>query len=193
MFDLKNAKDRLGIPSADTTKDAYITASIEASIAVAENYCKRYFMEKLETVEYVWVNAYTIQLLRYPVQSVHTLQVSGNSVPKYEVNKEAGLIIFNGRVSDKNIHIHVDAGYAVLPSDLELALWSIFDGVYAQVSSGGGGASTDGIDSVSITGVGTIRYKASGAAAAMAVKPGAGGAIPMLALNLLDNYKLEVC
>jgi len=44
MFDLANAKTRLGILPADATKDAFLQSSLDVALSFAETYCDRWFM-----------------------------------------------------------------------------------------------------------------------------------------------------
>ena len=200
-FDLAAAKTRLNITG--TTQDAVVQAALDASVSVCENYCKRKFMQASETNTFHWVDGVTLQFERFPINNVLAMRDTGKGTAAssltnskyYEVYNSAGQIRFNGHNFSKSLEVDTDAGYAVLPDDLELALWMVFDNVYNSMSNpGGGAASSGGIKSVSLVGVGTVNYdtNSSASAAAAASKPGAGGFIPLGALNLLDNYVLHV-
>ena len=80
----------------------------------------------------------------------------------------------------------------MLPADLELALWMIFDQVWATLPGGGAGTSAagQGIESITIPDVGTIRFGSGGASGAAG---GASGVLPLSSTTILNLYRLEVC
>ena len=189
-FDLAAAKTRLNI--TDTAQDVVIQAALDASVAVAESYCKRKFMRASETNVFHWVDGVTLQFERYPINNVLAIRDTGNGTATssmtnskyYEVYNSAGQIRFSGHIFSKSLEVDTDAGYAVLPADLELALWLIFDGVWKSLNSSGGSVSSGGIASISVPDVGTIRYD-TGSSSSGSTN---AGLIPATGIAILDNY-----
>ena len=184
MISIETLRVRAGLLATDTTKDAEINVAINAASAIAERYCNRKFAygEELET--YTHHRGPGFQAHRFPIINM----ISTGSDIVSHVDKNAGVIYFDGYNPDHEVTIHYEGGYTdgTLPADLELALLMMFDVTYASVS-GAGAVSTGGVESVSVTGVGTIRYS-TGAAATT----GAGiGGVPSTVLSLLDPYILR--
>ena len=188
-FDLAAAKTRLNI--TDTAQDVVIQAALDASVAVAESYCKRKFMRASETNVFHWVDGVTLQFERYPINNVLAIRDTGNGTATssmtnskyYEVYNSAGQIRFSGHIFSKSLEVDTDAGYAVLPADLELALWLIFDGVWNQLNNAGSG-NTGGIASISVPDVGKITYSTGSSSSGNTN----AGLIPATGIAILDNY-----
>ncbi len=182
-FDVASAKTRLGLPSGDTTRDAIITGALNAALAIAENYCDRKFLFKHEVATFTHHNGGRLQLKRYPLQKVdsvtygHTTgQGAVTAQPldrdKWHVHYDYGYLEkHNGGGNHHDIiEVAYSGGYKLLPADLELALWGIFDNVYASMTpaSAGGGVSAanmGGISSISLPDIGTISFGQGGATA----------------------------
>jgi hypothetical protein len=185
-FDLAGAKTRLNITG--TAQDVEIQAALNASLAIAEAYCKRKFSFAAEVAHYYHVSAGYLFVDRYPINAVTSVvRNNGQSDIKYKVNKSAGFLDLHGRYSDEEIQVTYSGGYATLPDDLIIALWGIFDGVWAS-SQGISGPSAGAIESVSLTGVGTVRMDTGGASAGAA----ASAAIPAMASAILSAYRREM-
>jgi hypothetical protein len=99
---------------------------------------------------------------RYPIDKINSSEnESGQAVTDnlYTVDQDAGLVRFAKGYPNQSFTVNYDGGYKVLPLDIELALWSIFDKIWAMTqSSTGGGVVVGGIESVAITGVGSVKY-----------------------------------
>ena len=185
-FDLAGAKTRLNITG--TTQDVEIQAALNASLAIAEAYCKRKFSFAAEIAHYYHVEAGYLFVDRYPINSVTSaVRNNGQSNIKYKVNKSAGFLDLHGRYSDEEIQVTYSGGYATLPDDLLVALWGIFDGVWAS-SQGSTGPAVGAIESVSLTGVGTVRMSTGGSTST----GGSSGAVPAMASAILSAYRREM-
>lgn len=189
-FDLTGARARLNIAAGDTSKDSQINMALDAALAIVENYLDRLLLQKQEAVEVIHQHGDTIQLHRFPIKNI----VSVTPSRKHQVHNAAGLIVFDKQHLDRNLKVVYVGGFSRLPADLELALWMVFDDMYALQTggSGGGGMAAGEISSISIPDVGTIRYATGGTTAA----GGAGGGdisdvIPDSALALLEPYRLK--
>lgn len=194
MFDTATAKTRLNITG--TLQDAAINASISTALAVAERYCDRQFAYATDTVKFYEFFGHIMFLPRYPVASV----ISVTGLPsKYYVNGRLGSIEFGGDVHVADATINYVGGYQVLPADLELALWLLFDDIWAITPGGGSGAGASGgsgsqISSISVPDVGTLRFdNGKSANAGAGANIGAVGIIPANAINLLEPYRRRTC
>jgi len=195
-FLLADAKTRLGILPGDFTRDVLLQAGLDAALALAETYCDRKFMFTAGEVEtFNFPFSASLQLHRFPLDKVTSVAPTGSGAlgtDSYQVAKLSGQVLSSGWFSAKQIDVTYDGGYKVLPPDLLLALWSIFDSVWAAMPSSGGVApSTQAVESVTIPDVGTVRF-ATGAAASSS-GGASGGFIPATAQALLSFYRLEVC
>ena len=184
-FDLTGAKQRLSIAVVDTSKDVEIQAALNASLAIAEAYCKRQFSFATEVAHYYHVESGYLFVPRYPINMVTSVvRSNGQSDIKFKVNKSAGFLDLHGRYTDEELQVSYSGGYVTLPDDLVIALWAIFDGIWGT-SQGSGGPTVGVIESVSLTGVGTVRMSTGGST----VSSGSSGAIPAMATAILSNYK----
>ena len=159
-FDLETAKNRLNI--TDASKDDEIKLAIDTSLAVAENYCDRKFLFSTEEEDFIFKTNESFALVRYPIDKINSTEnESGQPITDnfYEIDADAGLVRFEKGYPNQSFKVNYDGGYKVLPLDLELAFWSIFDKIWAMTqSSTGGGVVVGGIESVAITGVGSVKY-----------------------------------
>ena len=185
-FDLAGAKLRLNI--TDTTQDVEIQAALDAALSIAEAYCDRKFAYAAEEAHYYHVSAGYLFVPRYPIEQVVSVnRDSGQNNVKYKVNKSAGFLDLHGRYSDEELSVTYAGGYVTLPEDLILALWGIFDGVWSA-SQGNTGPAAGAIESVSLTGVGTVRMATGGSTST----GGSSGAIPAMAAAILSLYRREL-
>jgi hypothetical protein len=194
MFDLATAKTRLNI--SGTAQDAMLTAAVGAALAVAEKYCDRLFMYAAETVKFYDFRGHVIFLPRYPIVAV----ISETGLPTTRhVNGLLGAIELHGRHFIDEAVISYAGGYQVLPADLELALWLIFDGLWPQfnlpVSAGAAVSpgSVGAIASISVPDVGTLRFDNGGSSSNSGGSGAAVGFIPATAVSLLEPYRRRLC
>ena len=197
-FLLNDAKTRKGILPADTTKDAILQVALDTALALAETYCNRRFMYASEVATFHYPCSQSLQLNRYPLEQVVDITPVGQGAigtDQYQAILGAGQIKSLGWLSAKQIDVVYAGGYKVLPADLELALWMMFDEVWAGIPGGGlavgGVSSADVIKRITLPDVGSIDLdtgssKNSGGGAA-------GGLIPFGAAAILNLYRLEVC
>ena len=160
-FDLETAKNRLNI--TDASKDDEIQLALDTALSVAENYCDRKFMFEASVVEdFIFKTNESFAVERYPIDKINSSEnESGQAVTDnfYQIDADAGLIKFSKGYPNQSFKVNYDGGYKKLPLDIELALWSIFDKIWAMTqSSTGGGVVVGGIESVAITGVGSVKY-----------------------------------
>jgi len=196
MFDLAAAKVHLNIPVVDVTKDAAVQLSLDTAMALAEKYCNRKFNYAVETATFHYPFAQNLQLSRYPIEQVASVTSDATIIDSdsYQVVLGVGQIKSRGWLTGKSVDVTYAGGYKVLPADLLLALWRIFDVVWASTPAGGSGGAVSGqtISSITIPDVGTIRYESSGAAGSSSAGA-AGGLIDSVAASILSLYRLEIC
>jgi len=192
MFDLSAAKTRLNI--SGTAQDAMLTAAVGAALAVAEKYCDRMFMYAAETVKFYDFHGHVIFLPRYPIAAI----ISETGLPTTRhVNGTLGGIELHGQHFIHEATISYAGGYQVLPPDLELALWLIFDGLWPQFNlpvTGGAAAAVGGgaITSISVPDVGVLRFSDPNNGSASGSASG-NGLIPSAAVALLEPYRRRLC
>jgi hypothetical protein len=192
-FDIQTARVRVGLLPGDTTKDVELTAAMDATLGIVERYCDRKFTQASESVEFIHFSGNELLLDRYPINTVSAIDADGKEITKYHVKKLDGIISIDGTLSAHVVEVDVDAGYAVLPADLEMALWMVFDALWPSLNGSGAGAAvvTGGISSISVPDVGTIRFATDSKAASTG--GGLGGLVPDSAVSLLDLYRRVRC
>jgi len=196
-FDLIAAKARLGL--TDATKDLQVQLALDACLAIAESYCDRHFLWTHETAKFYDIYARRLQLSRYPLTSVvSVLDNSGNAISSthYKVHHAYGYIQFKHYITDWEAQVEYEGGYKVLPADLLIALWGIFDIVWPSINGSSGGAATvapGSISSISIPDVGTVSFSAGGQAAAAKLTGSASYSQYGPYFHLLDAYRDISC
>lgn len=197
MWDLVTAKSRLGI--TDNLQDALLQTTLDTALKIAESYCDRQFMYATQRATFYHVHGDSLQLRRFPIEQIISLTAKnvqgGGSMdtPKYKAHHIAGLILFHAGQILEEVQIDYSGGYRILPEDVELALWMIFDQVWAmnQSGGGGGGLAAGAVESVTLQDVGTVRFATGAAASSGSGSSNRSGALPQMAAFLLDPYVLE--
>lgn len=184
-FDLATVKQRFSI--ADTTQDAALLATMNATWAAVENYLGRGVRYREVTVNYSHHRAGTIQLPTFPVDNIVDKKgIYGTD----HINYQSGIIKLHSESFYRHeIQIHYFGGYQTIPDDLSIALLAIFDQFWGAMSSAGS-ASTGGGAIKSISSAGTsITYDTGGSGAVAGTDPATGW--PSMAMALLRPYVLE--
>ena len=193
MFDLASAKTRLGI--VGTAQDAAVTASLNAALAIAEQYCDRRFLYKRDTVAFYDARQRALILSRYPIDTVNSItsKQTGAAIASdsYHIHHWNGMVYFHGQPFFDEIQIDYTGGYATLPADLELALWILFDALWPSFSGGGGASGGGAIKAIRSNGA-SIEYDTSGGGVAGITSSGATG-LPVGAMAILNPYRRETC
>ena len=193
MFDLAAAKARNNIAVPDNSFDALINVGLNTALAIAEKYCDRTFMQATETAKYYDTLSSEIMLPRYPITTLISMSEDGKSIDagSFKVHGTGGYIDFFNQRYFKELDITYTGGYTVLPADLELALWMIFDIIWAQLPGGGATAgavsASSVVKSINVPDVGTVQFDTSASATS-----GAGGANQFLngtIISLINPYR----
>lgn len=180
MWDIATARVRTGLSATDASNDAQLQIAMDASLALIEKYCDRKFLYKNTIEEFTHVGS-TVSLERYPIDYVDNIHDFG------EINKINGMLDTG---HSRYLKVQYAGGYKVLPADLEMAFWSVFDAVHASTAATGP-ALSGGIKKLAITGVGSIDYD-TGSSASSPTGGAFGGLMPMTALNILDLYRRDL-
>jgi hypothetical protein len=194
-YTLAEAKIRLGIDPADTSQDADIEIAMNTALAMVEQYLNRQFLYAQEELEVIHSHGGSIQVSRYPIDTVSRM----SPMIRHQVHNEVGLIVFHRPTITDRVELEYTGGYKVLPADLEYGLWLAFDAIWADMSapagSGGGSAGAAGdVESVSLTGVGTVRFSSGASSGSSSNNSGVAALEDLLgplAVQLFRPYKLE--
>jgi hypothetical protein len=192
-YDIETARVRIGLEPTDISKDAELTAAMEASLGFAEKYCDRFFMFKEDTAEFIHFTDSDVQLHRYPVTSVTSIDSNGSPVVvDYHIEKNTGRLVFDSRICSHTLLVAYSGGYSVLPSDLELALWRLFDSNWSVISATTSTAAVGGgaIKAISSSGARVEFDTSSGNSSGMG---GSGGLSDPFTISILDLYALKSC
>jgi len=185
VWSLEAAKTRLGIEPDDLSKDVQIQTALDVALNVAEKYCNRFFLQRSETVKFYHTATRVFQFKRYPI-----LEVS-KGAENAKVHHTSGHVEFAHAIVREEMEFEYVGGYAVLPPDLEMALWMIFDNAYRELEPNASKGLSDGLKKLQITGVGSVDYGTSGSSSdGTGTSALVGGMIPLTATGILDLYRL---
>ena len=203
-FNIESARVRVGLDASDTSKDAQISGALNSSLAVAENFCDRKFMFKaLERAKFYYQTSKLYSLKRYPINAVFQVIDSDGRFPEYKVHHLLGRVELKNYNTSEEVEFDYSAGYEILPADLELALWGIFDATYASIDkamsgegiNSGNAAGYGDISSINIPDVGTVSFASTASSittSAVASKNALWGRFGPFFM-LLDNYRDHSC
>lgn len=202
-FNLESARVRVGLESTDTSKDPQLIGSLNASLAIAENYTDRNFVYKRETGKFYYDSSNRYILKRYPINEVYSITDSDGAFPEYRVHKLFGRIELKHYNRSDELIVDYAGGYAVFPADLELALWGIFDSTYTSIDKAmsgvgindGAGSGYGDIQSINIPDVGTVSFASTASStttSAVAAQNALWGRFGPFFM-LLDAYKDHSC
>jgi hypothetical protein len=181
-WDIATARKRLNVIGGCSDDD--LTTAMSAALALAENYCDRQFIYAASTEQTFYnLEQRALYLRRYPLVSITTLSPQPE-VGTYQVDNNAGKIIFTGQPFYESFTVTYEAGYSTLPADLELGLWEIFDMVWATNYAADNSVQLGAVKKKTIVGVGSIEYETGGS-----VSGASGALINDLATRMLDPYR----
>ncbi len=215
MFDLDTGRAKVGLAVTDNTQDLLITMGMNAALAIAENYCDRYFLWKKDTVTFISPPGPRLQLKRYPITYVEYVggldgsTDSAISSDAYRTHHIHGYLTFGHHHHyshptlfpwhyGRDIKVKWEGGYKLdeLPADLEIALWGIFTVVWQTLNpnaSSGTVVSPGAISSISIPDVGTVSFAQGGNGASATVSGSAAFSQYGPFFHLLDGYRDLPC
>lgn len=145
-WDLATAKQYLGIPSDDATRDVAIQNAMDRVLATVETLLQRKLLLARELVTLYNVEG-SLLLPRYPVTQVFS--INGSTNQEWVTHSLTGCIdlcnfsaSYEGCV--REISIDYEGGFSTLPSDLEGVLWEAFMLVWSSIDPMTGGPSLSG-------------------------------------------------
>lgn len=123
---LEAAKRYMNIPADNDTDDELITAMLERASALIETACNRKFAVA-DYVDYLNGNGKCVILpVNYPLVSVQSLAVSGESIAQESYFFNYDFIMFKRDLrfekGVKNVEIRYTAGFETIPLDIEQAV-----------------------------------------------------------------------
>jgi hypothetical protein len=189
-FDLETARVRVGLSSSDTSQDEMLKVAMNAALGEAQRYCNRTFFFAHETVEFIHFNTITAQLSRYPLQRIFSIKSEGVPIDssQYHVHHNDGRIVFDRYHVAHSLTVEYEGGYKQLPGELEVALWMLFDTMWASLDSSAAKSDVGAIKTISVPDVGSITYATSSASASTDSE-----AMSPLTRSILDLFRLLVC
>lgn len=189
MWDIESARVRVGLQPDDTSKDTQLTSAMGAALLFAEKYCRRKFMFKSEIIKLIHFANSEVQLARYPIVTVNEISNGTSAITNYHIDEDLGRITFDSRIVAHELIIDSEGGYEVLPDDLEMALWRLFDSCWSIM--GGSGQTVGGGAIKAITSAGAkVEFDVGSSSSTSA---GANGISDPFAESILDFYRLESC
>lgn len=168
MFDLATAKTRLGITG--NAQDAEVQSAIDAALVAVELFLNRKLTYYKDEEIFRDVRSHTISLRRYPVESITSV-----SQDYFQVDKETGLLYFDGYGVGKAITVKYTGGYKIIPAGIEAALWMTLDNFWLVFA--GGSVSSGGIKTVKAGDLSITYDNAVGASVGDSMIPGAAEAL----------------
>lgn len=197
-WDIDTAKANLGI--TDTSQDVALQLCLDTALAIVEGWLDRKLLLATETEVFHEPKSCKLWVERYPLVEVLTINGDDyNPAAGYEIEQDNGWI--KGPWPATPITLEYTGGYDPLPPDLEFALWQVFGALWAAMNQAtglpatDGGTSIDGIDSITVPDVGTVRFTsaANTAATTGGVLGDMAAWLPYGALSILYKYKRESC
>lgn len=194
-IDLATAYDKTGLTES-AENDALLQATMDTTLAILENYLDRKLEYATETDSFYYTHRHSLDLDRYPVETIDSITSEGDAVNEYKVKATAGEMLLPRNVISKEVDVTYTGGYETFPADLETAYWLTFLQVYNTTEGGGTTVNVNGISSITIPDVGTIRYDTSSSSSSSSGTSSSvpGHAfIPELALAILGAYRRLSC
>jgi len=185
-YDLATARIRTG--TTITPDDAAMQNILDTAMAFAERYCSRFFTNGIYVEEFRDIASRTIQLRAFPrITSIVIEDYKGKTIDISHIglDTEIGIVYGGFLVGARALEVTYEGGYVTLPLDLEIALWGIFDSLYATMTATSITVAAGGVKSIRLDDVGSIGYDTS-----VAGTGGGAGYIPLSSQAILDLYKL---
>ena len=156
LASLEAVKANNKIPSDDTSKDALLTAWIEAASWVLEQFTHRFF-EKKERTEYFEGGLRNLCVKAYPTESVSSVKVNGKEVDGYVIDPEIGVIHLASRFGSRDeaygyeVEVVYTGGYDEMPAAVTQACLLLTDRFYASAEEEGQLVQSEKLGDYSIT------------------------------------------
>lgn len=165
LLTLDYMKGYLGIPTLDTSNDAFLTEQCEIVSDAVEMYCQRVFKEKTwkETVHGPELRNLTkYRLYQFPVTTVTSVKINGGDpLDDVILYKSAGIISRNKGFclkADDVMEITYTAGFSTIPPIIRSVVMSVVAERYNKKKAGIDLSFGSDVQRVSIPGVISIDY-----------------------------------
>jgi len=138
LIPIETLRVRAGLDSTDGTMDTDIVMQYEFALAILENYCDRKFELMAEVENFTHVAGYSLQLVRYPVTAIASVQNEMSYDVPNHVDAKAGIVQFDGYMKGHVITVDYTGGYneTTCPKDLQLVVLALFDYLWASKNAG---------------------------------------------------------
>jgi hypothetical protein len=187
-FDLATAYIRTGLQPTPEN-EAILQLTLDATLQSVEKYLDRKIMYLADVHQFFYTHEQDYNLERYPVEKVDSIILDGTPISiQYKVHSSSGMLKLDHYVFKRELEVSYSGGYKILPADLELALWVLFEEMLPLVQGGSSSVSAGAIDSITVQDVGTIRFNTnSGGSGSGAISSISG--MPDSVLALINHYR----
>lgn len=209
LLDLDKLKERLGIEPGDTSKDTTITVVGAQAQALAENYCDRKFDYEEDDETFSGVTL-SFQVRRYPIDEIVSITRGDdldlpppNTVPlAVRRTDTAKGLVWPSRWGWGGawpvLRCVYTGGFQEAPTDLEWALYQIFDTLWASTPGGGaepgtiGSGAFDEVKRFSVVGAYSVEMGSTGDVGGGSGSGGGDnvwGILTPASTSVLDGYR----
>jgi hypothetical protein len=174
---------------ATTATDAQLTAALELALATVESWLDRP-LELVERTQEDFDANCMVRLRAWPVESVASVTYAGQAadVAALALDKRTGRLgvpFYWGTITTV-----YTGGFATMPRELELVLWSVAAALLPAASSSAGVDMGQAVRRVTTPDVGTVEYATATASEGQAAQF-LGGAAPPQFEAVLSRYRAE--
>lgn len=192
LIPIETLRVRIGLDSADNSRDDELTLYYQIALAIIETYCNRKFEWQADVEKFTHKAGYGLSLRRYPLTEITAINGDENNTAiRFHAHDESGVIEFDGYVISHVVTVEYEGGFTELnvPADLK---WCILQG-FDLINQGETGNELTGAIVKSIASDGAnIQYDLSasiGTAKALDLVSG----LPSNTVAILDNYRRILC
>lgn len=193
LVSLADMKAYLGIPTLDTTYDAFLNQQLQLVSDSVEGYCGRKF--ELATYEQTYyLSDYSpshtaVLLYHYPVTVVNSVLLGTEATTDFRVNYPTGTLIGEyGLFQCDTVTVNYEAGYATIPSPIQYVVYSVVEQNYNKKKNGVALSFGSDVQSISIPGVISVQFDYS---LDSNQRVNAYGVLLGSFVNMIDQYRSE--
>jgi hypothetical protein len=187
-FDLATAYLRTGLEPTPEN-EAALQFALSATLETVEKYLDRKLMYMADVHQFFYTHHQDFNLERYPVEKVDSIVLDGAPISiNYKVNSSSGMLKLDHYVFKRELEVTYSGGYKVIPADLELALWVLFEEMLPLAQGGSSSVSAGAIDSITVQDVGTIRFNTKNSGSGSGAISSISG-LPDSVLSLINPYR----
>jgi len=193
LVSLADMKAYLGIPTLDTTYDAFLNQQLQLVSDSVEGYCGRKFelanyTQTFYAADYCGLKD-NVLLYHYPVTAVNSVLLGTEPTTDYRVNLPTGLISSEVNLLQcDTLTVDYDAGYATIPSPIQYVVYSVVEQNYNKKKNGVALSFGSDVQSISIPGVISVQFDYS---LDSNQRVNAYGVLLGSFVNMVDQYRSE--